>query len=154
MTVDAVNLQSVGVQLQVVANLLTAMPDHDDESLETLLDKTRDEPPENRYPAAAVRTLGNTAGVRQQAWSGPRRQQEGCRDRGISRLGSIQVRRKLPITATSPEVQWFMQTRCACLCPEVSWFFRTVDSAQWPHIFLTDVRIAADPAPHPACDVV
>ncbi len=65
----------------------------------------------------------------------------------ITCIASIQVRRKLPTEATSPQIGCFINPSPACLCPNVKRFFWTPNVAERRHIFLTNVRITSDPGP-------
>ena len=57
-------------------------------------------------------------------------------------IASIQVRWKLPIDATSPEVACRIPPSPARRGPNVSLFFSTLDWAERRHVFLTDVSPA------------
>jgi hypothetical protein len=70
--VDALNLQPAGVQVQVLANLFTAMPHDHDEPLEALLDQAGKEPPKNGCPAYFGEALRKTVRPWQQTCPRPR----------------------------------------------------------------------------------
>ena len=99
--VDAVNLQSTSVCLQVLTNLIPAMPHDHDESFKALLDQAREKPPKNGDPAHFGQALRETRRSWQEARSRTGRQQEGRGDMAIT----LRVRRESSIAARSFRVR-------------------------------------------------